>query len=65
LKLSVEQLNRFKDYISYIFVNEIFNFRQDSQYIFPDKWFGTNKPKFKIEDLIDTNNKKFKLVHIS
>jgi hypothetical protein len=46
------------------YLNEIFNFVDDSQYIFPDHWFGKDGPKYDLTDIIPINNKRFKIVSL-
>ncbi len=45
------------------YFNEIYNFNEQSTYYFPSKWFNEGKENYKIEDLIITENKKFKLIN--
>ena len=45
------------------YLNEIYYFIEDCEYIFPNNWFGPKGPKFKMEDLM--LNYKFKVININ
>ena len=45
------------------YINELFEFNNDSTYIFPDKWFCANGPKYNMNDIIQLNNPKFVITH--
>lgn len=44
------------------YLNEMYNFNENSIYYIPSKWFGIKGPKYNIYDLIPENNLKFKLM---
>ena len=56
------------------YLNEIYNFTNNSEYIFPHKWFGKKGPKYNLNDLMlndkfstinaEINEKKYKCVVI-
>lgn len=41
------------------YLNDIFNFVKDCDYVFPEKWFGTEGPDYNIFDLLLLNNTNF------
>ena len=45
------------------YFNDIFKFVDDCEYIFPEKWFGKEGPDYNIFDLIDANNKRYKIIN--
>lgn len=45
------------------YLNEMYNFIEDCEYIFPNNWFGPKGPKFNINDLM--LNYKFKVIDIN
>ena len=47
------------------YFNEIFNFVDDCEYIFPEKWFGPKGPDYNIYDLIPNDNYKFKVFNLT
>ena len=44
------------------YLNEIYYFIEDCEYIFPSNWFGPKGPKFNMNDLM--LNYKFKVINI-
>lgn len=45
------------------YLNEIYEFNQNSIYYFPSKWFGPDGPKYNIYDLIPQDN-KFNIINL-
>lgn len=43
------------------YFNEIYNFVENAEYIFPYEWFGNDGPVYNIDDLIPNKNYKFKI----
>jgi hypothetical protein len=46
------------------YFNEIYNFNDNSHYIFPDIWLGPHGPEYNIYDLIPINNNNFEIINI-
>ena len=44
------------------FLNDIFEFVPDCEYVFPDKWLGKNGQNYNMYDIFDFNNKKYKII---
>ena len=44
------------------YFNNIYNFNNDSKYIFPSKWFNYNAHEYNINDLIPIDNKRYTLI---
>lgn len=46
------------------YMNEIYKFIENSEYLFPSKWFEINGPSYNIYDLIQKDNDKFKIINL-
>ena len=40
------------------YLNDIFKFVEDCEYVFPEKWFGPSGPDYNMYDILDFNNEK-------
>jgi GR25 family glycosyltransferase involved in LPS biosynthesis len=45
------------------YLNEMYNFKENCEYIFPQKWFGYKGPKYDIYNLIPISNYKYKILN--
>ena len=45
------------------YLNEIYNFKENCKYIFPNKWFGKKGPNHKMSHIIPIYNNKFKIIY--
>ena len=45
------------------YINEMYNFVNDTEYNFSSKWFGYNGPEYDIYDVIPINNPKYKIIN--
>lgn len=45
------------------YLNDIFKFVEDCEYVFPEKWFGPSGPDYNMYDILDFNNEKYKIIN--